>query len=318
MIALSGSTMGTRYTVKLRALPPEVDRDALQAEIDGILHRINGRMSTWDPDSELSRFNASASTDWVTMSSETVRVVGEALEVSRLTDGAFDVTVGPLVDLWGFGPGPRPEVAPSSEQVAAAREQVGFRRLQLQETGSALRKEHPQLRIDLSAIAKGYAVDQLAEHLERRGVADYMVEIGGEVRARGTHPRGTPWRIGIERPVAGGRSVYRVIQIDGRGLATSGDYRNFIEVDGRRLSHTIDPRTGRPVTHELASVTVMASSSMRADAIATGLLALGPEAAADLAEREKIAALFILRTDEGFREASTPEIGTALVGEPGR
>ncbi len=318
VIALSGSTMGTRYTVKLTALPPEVGRDALQGEIDGILARVNRHMSTWDPDSELSRFNASASTDWVTMSEETVRVVGEALEVSRLTDGAFDVTVGPLVDLWGFGPEPRPEAAPSREQVAAARERVGFRRLQLQETGPALRKEHPQLRIDLSAIAKGYAVDQLAEHLERRGVADYMVEIGGEVRARGVHPRGTPWRIGIERPVAGGRSVYRVIQVDGRGLATSGDYRNFIEVDGRRLSHTIDPRTGRPVTHELASVTVMASSSMRADAIATGLLALGPEAAADLAEREKIAALFILRTSEGFREASTPEIGTALVGEPRR
>ncbi len=312
MVELGGSTMGTRYTVKTGALPASLERKTLHAELEEILARINVRMSTYDPDSELSRFNAAPTTEWVPMSAETVRVVEEALDVSRMTGGAFDVTVGPLVDLWGFGPAPRAEEPPSEGEIAAARERVGFERLHARASEPALRKDHPQLRVDLSAIAKGYAVDQLAEHLESRGVSDYMVEIGGEVRAQGSHPRGRSWRIGIERPVSHERSLQRVLEIRNRGLATSGDYRNFIERDGKRLSHTIDPRTGRPVSHELASATVMARSSMRADALATGLVVLGPEAARNLAERERIAALLIIRSGDGFREESTPEIGDAL------
>jgi len=315
IVELRGATMGTIYTVKIGELAASVDEKTLHAELEGILARINGRMSTYDPDSELSRFNAAPTTEWVPMSAETVRVVEEALEVSRLTDGAFDVTVGPLVDLWGFGPAPAPEEPPSADEIAAARERVGFERLHARTSEPALRKDHPQLRVDLSAIAKGYAVDQLAEHLESRGVSDYMVEIGGEVRAQGNHPRGSPWRIGIEKPVTDERSIQRVLHIRNRGLATSGDYRNFIELGGERLSHTIDPRTGRPAAHELASVTVMAESSMRADALATGLMALGPEGARDLARRERIAALLIVRRDDGFHEEPTPQIAEALAGK---
>ncbi len=312
VVELRGATMGTVYTVKVVAPPAGLDGAALQPEIDAILGRITDRMSTWEPDSELSRFNASATTQWVAVSDETARVVREALAVSRLTEGAFDVTVGPLVDLWGFGAAPRSDESPSEAQVAAAREKVGYQRLHVREESPALRKDHPELRVDLSAIAKGYAVDQVAEHLESRGFGAYMVEVGGEVRARGPHPRGGPWRIGIEKPIAGGRSVQRVLHVEDGGLATSGDYRNFVERDGQRLSHTIDPRSGRPVTHRLASVTVVADSCMRADALATGLLALGPEKAADLARREAIAALFLIRGEEGFREEATPQIGPAL------
>ncbi len=314
LVELRGSTMGTVYTVKAGNLEGAIGEEDLHAEVEGILRRISERMSTWDAGSELSRFNASATTDWFPVSDETVTVVEEALAVGGLTDGAFDVTVGPLVDLWGFGPEPRPNGVPSSEAIAAALERVGYRRLHARRSPPALRKDHPELRVDLSAIAKGYAVDQVGEHLETRGIPDYMVEIGGEVRARGDHPAGRPWRIGIEKPVSEGRSVQRVLQIEDRALATSGDYRNFIERDGERFSHTIDPPTGRPVIHRLASVTVLADSSMRADALATGLLALGPQRARALAEREEIAALFILREQDGFVEEATPGFDAAFGG----
>jgi thiamine biosynthesis lipoprotein len=313
-VELRGPTMGTTWSVKVAELPAGVTSDALHADLDGILRRINALMSTWDQNSELSRFNASATTDWFPVSDETVTVVDEAIAVARLTDGAFDVTVGPLVDLWGFGPEPRPDEPPSGEQIAAARERVGYGRLHTRSAEPALRKDQSDLRVDLSAIAKGYAVDQLAEHLESREVGDYMVEIGGEVRVLGEHPSGRPWRIGIERPITEGRAVQRVLDLEDGGLATSGDYRNFIERDGKRLSHTIDPRTGRPVEHGLASVTVLADSSMSADALATGLMVLGPEKAKALAEREEIEVLLIVRTEDGFREQTTPGFDAAVSG----
>ncbi len=314
-IEFRGTTMGTRYTIKIGALPAGLDRERLEGKLKATLARITGRMSTYVSTSEITRFNDAATTDWIPVSEETVTVVEEALEVGRLTGGAFDVTVGPLVELWGFGPWPRRQEPPSGDEIARARERVGSERLHARRSPPALRKDHPGLRVDLSAIAKGYAVDQLAEQLDSRGVSDYMVEVGGEVRAKGNHPRGSPWRIGIERPVTRERSIQRVLEVRDRALATSGDYRNYIEVDGVRYSHTIDPRTGRPVMHTLASATVLAESCMRADALATGLMALGPEAARELAEREEIAALFILRSEDGFEEESTPQIAEALLDE---
>jgi thiamine biosynthesis lipoprotein len=303
---IEGATMGGRYTVKLVDIPSSLSASALHEEIDAALRRINESMSTFVDDSELMRFNQAPTTDWVTASPELVEVLAEAQRVSALTDGAFDVTVGPLVNLWGFGPDPQPDTVPADADIASARERVGFRMLETREHPPALRKQRPDIYVDLSAIAEGYAVDVLAALLDARGVRNYVVEVGGELRALGHNQRGRPWTIGVERPVADVRHVERTVEIDGPGVATSGDYRNWFEVDGRRYSHIIDPRAARPVGQDLASVTVVAPTAMRADALATGLMVLGPDAGYALAAREQIAALFILRDGGDFAERATP------------
>lgn len=298
--------MGTLYTVKVVDPPRGADPEALRSGIDGILQQVDARMSTYRPDSELSRFNAARSRDWIGISRELLTVLREAQRVSELTGGAFDVTVGPLVNLWGFGPGGGADVLPSNDAIQAALARVGYRHLHLRDAPPAFRKDPPELYVDLSAIAKGYAVDRVAEFLASQGIGDYMVEVGGEVRARGRNARGTAWRIAIERPSATRRAVQLVVALDDAGIATSGDYRNYFERDGRRYSHTIDPATGRPITHALASVTVIAPSTMHADALATGLMVLGPHKGYELAEHLGLAALFIIKTQDGFTQRGTP------------
>lgn len=309
LVELSGSTMGTTYTVKVVGMPAELKKKTLHAEIEEKLNMINAEMSTYDRESELSRFNTNRSTDWVETSSDLATVVREAQHVSELTAGAFDVTVAPLVDLWGFGPEDRQDRIPSPREIAATATRIGYTHVRTRGSPPAIRKDLPDLHIDLSAIAKGYAVDQITELLESRGIANYLVEIGGELRGRGHNDAGNRWRIGIEQPAYGSRDVYAVITINDVGVATSGDYRNFFEKDGVRYSHTINPVTGRPVTHALASVTVIGYSTTEADALATGLLVLGPEEGYRLAEREGIAACFIVRTDDGFIDRQTLAFG---------
>lgn len=305
-VELSGPTMGTQYHVTLRPLPQDYSAESLQAAIDRRLAEINRIMSTYDPDSELSRLNENASTDWVRISDALSTVLTEARRISVLSDGVFDVTVGPLVNLWGFGPRRGEGRIPDEAAIAAARERVGYRMLKLRADPPAVRKARPDLYIDLSAIAKGYGVDQVAELLEAAGVTDYLVEIGGELRTRGVNVEGRPWQIGIEKPAVGERTVQEVIGLSGQGMATSGDYRNFFEIDGQRYAHVIDPTTGWPVRHRLASVSVLDPSCMTADGFATALLALGPERGYALAEREQLAALFIVITPEGrFEEHAT-------------
>ena len=313
LIRLTGSTMGTGYTVKFRERATELDRDRIYAEIDEILARINSRMSTYQADSELSLFNKAQTTDWITVSAETAMVIDEALGISRLTDGAFDITVEPLVDLWGFGPSPRTNTLPSDGEIREALNVVGYARIRVRESPPAIRKDHPSLQIDLSAIAKGYAVDQVAEYLQSRQVSDYLVEIGGELRAKGEKVGGIPWKIAVERPVPEERAIFRVLHLADQSMATSGDYRNFFEKDGTLFSHTINPRTGKPVNHNLASVTVLGASCMRADALATGLMVLGPEAGYELATQENLPALFVTRTADGFEVKATPELERFLV-----
>ncbi|UCE90600.1 MAG: FAD:protein FMN transferase [Pseudomonadota bacterium] len=303
---LRGPTMGTTYTVKVVKNPPSLDREKLSSDITGMLDDINAKMSTYDESSELSRFNRADNTEWVTASSELVTVVADAHAVSELTRGAFDVTVGPLVELWGFGPTFTADSIPESAAIEHARARVGFRRIETRTDPPAIRKTHADAAIDLSAIAKGYAVDRLAQHLESLGVRDFLVEIGGEIRTGGVNTRGAPWRIAVERPVATARTVYDGVELRNAAIATSGDYRNFFEHDGTRYSHTIDPNTGQPVTHSLASVTVLHPSAMRADALATALLVLGPEAGYRLAERHHVAALFITRDGDDFADKATP------------
>lgn len=305
--------MGTTYTVKAIQVPAEVDDSDLQPAVEQILEEINRQMSTYDRHSELSRFNDNQTTDWVTVSPALLTVIEEALRVSGLTGGAFDVTVGPLVNLWGFGPTMTEDDIPADEEITSARARVGYRHIHTQHSPSALKKDRADIAIDLSAIAKGYAVDQVAEYLESLAIANYLVEIGGELKAKGRNPQDQAWKIAIEEPTPGKRAIKRIIQITEGGLATSGDYRNFFEKDGHRYSHTLDPRTGRPVQHKLASVTVVSETAMQADAMATALLVLGPEAGYALAQREELAAFFIVINDDGFAEKSTPKFKQYLL-----
>ncbi len=304
-LEITGAAMGTTYHVKVVGLPEGVAPQQVRTGLAAVIGRLDALMSTYRSDSDVSRFNASLGTDWVAVAPETRAVVEEALRVSRLTGGAFDVTVGPLVDLWGFGPTVRSPAVPTEERIARELQRVGYGHLETRADPDAIRKGRQDVHMDLSAIAKGYAVDRAAEHLEALGIENYLVEIGGELRARGTNPSGVPWRVAVESPIPERRAVFRVIQVGDAGLATSGDYRNFFEADGRRYSHTIDPRTGRPVEHTLVSVTVVNPSTMFADAMATALVALGPEEGFKLARSEKLAALFIVREADGLQERAT-------------
>ena len=297
--------MGTTYTVKVRPVPTSIELDELHANIEHILAEVNSTMSTYDPGSELSRLNRNPSTDWVDISDGLLVVLQAALVTSELTGGVFDVTVGPLVNLWGFGPDMKEDDVPSDAAIADAMVRTGYRRIHLRDSPPAVKKERSDIYIDLSAIAKGYAVDRVADYLGSLGIANYLVEIGGELRGKGLNPEDKPWSIAIEKPVPGERTVERVIHITDQGMATSGNYRNFFEKDGRRYAHIIDPRTGKPIAHELASVSVVSDSCMNADAMATALLALGPEAGFALAEQQGLAVFFITIETNEFREKYT-------------
>jgi thiamine biosynthesis lipoprotein len=302
---LRGSTMGTRYTIRLAQWPEAASAAELQDAVDQCLERVNDQMSTWRPDSELSRFNRFRETGWFDVSPETAEVIAASLRIGQDTGGAFDVTVGKLVNLWQFGPD-APLQLPSAEEVAAARDAVGYEQLDVREHSPAIRKRRPDLYVDLSGVAKGFGVDEVARVLDGYGIRGYLVEIGGEIRTKGTRPDGTGWRVGIEAPTAGHRSLGRVIELSGQALATSGDYRNFRLVGNRRLSHTIDPRTGRPVEHHLASATVVAEECLEADALATALMVLGPDAAYAWAVERDLAAWLMIRNEQGIVERPTP------------
>lgn len=307
-VHVDGETMGTTWSVVVARSATPLDPEPLRAEIEATLGRVDRQASTWRVDSELSRFNAGRSTGWVAVSTDLATVVAEALRTSRLSGGAFDPTVGPLVDLWGFGPSGGRSRRPPDAAVRSARARTGFERLAVRETPPALRKDRPDLAVDLSAVAKGFAVDRVAERLARLGIADVLVEIGGELRALGRGPAGGAWTVAIQRPTGAFGAASAVLAVSDAGIATSGDYRNAFTADGRRFGHVLDPRTGEPVAHALASVTVVAESAMRADALATALLVLGPDAGPALARRERLAALFILREDDGFRTVATAEL----------
>ncbi len=293
-LTFSGPTMGTSYSVSLAGLPPGHERRDLAAGIAGILGDVDARMSNWRADSEVSRFNRAPVGAWTAISPDTRTVVEAAVKVGRLTDSAFDPTIGPLVDLWGFGPAPSDGV-PAARRIAALREWVGLRHLRLQQAGNAVAKAEPELEINLSGIAKGFAVDRLAAYLEAADCRSYLVEVGGELRAKGHSPRGRPWRIGVEKPDARHKAVHRTVSLEQGAIATSGNYRNFFQAEGTLFSHIIDPRSGAPVEHGLASVTVIAPTTMEADALSTALMVLGPEAGAELAERLGLAALFVVK-----------------------
>ena len=314
MLTLSGITMGTVYEIKVNSPKAIKTRDQIQLGVARVLDHIDKSMSTYNPDSELSKINQNRSSSWLPVSADLYQVLDDAIKISNLTNGAFDITVGPLVNLWGFGPEQKDKTIPSEQDIRSRLANTGYHNLALRSDPRSVSKKLPDMYIDLSGIAKGYGVDKVAEFLEGLGFLNYLVDIGGEVRVRGINPEGIPWKIGIERPVAGQRSVQRVIPLRSIAMATSGDYRNFFEVNGKRYSHTIDPKTGRPVTHNLDSVTVLNPSTAIADALATGLLVLGPTSAPELAVKHGIAAYFIVRTRDGYEEHETKAF-TNLIGK---
>jgi len=311
-LVLRGATMGTTYHIKLAANAGTVDVERLHADVKAILAEIDRQMSTYRPDSELSRFNHTAAGEWFAVSAATAEVVAAAQEISEKSGGAMDVTVGPLVRLWHFGPpsddggdAKREFKPPAPELLKAARDQVGYAKLEARTNPPALRKKVDGLEVDLSSIASGYAIDRLAQLLTERGITSFMIEIGGEVRTAGRRPDGKPWRVAIERPIAGRREMQASIPLVDAAVATAGDYQKFFEFEGRRYSHIIDPSTGRPIEHDLASVTVVADTCMAADGWDTPLLVLGRDRGYECAEKNKIAAMFIARGKAGGEVRTT-------------
>nr|WP_255775346.1 FAD:protein FMN transferase [Microbulbifer sediminum] len=293
--------MGTRYHLTIVDAPDGVTREGLQSLVDSELVAVNQEMSTYIPDSELMQLNDGPVGEPVPVSAPLAEVVGLALDIYRRSEGAFDITVGPLVNLWGFGPTPEPQQVPAQAEIDSLLAQLGSDALVLERKPDRLTRKRP-VQLDLSAIAKGYGVDRVARLLDDLGVANYLVEIGGELRTRGHNPDGREWRIGIESPTTAGHVVHKPVRVSNRAVATSGDYRNYYERDGVRYSHSIDPRTGRPLSHQLASVTVIADNCAEADGLATALNVMGADAGLQLAEREGLAVFMLVKTKDGFEE----------------
>ena len=308
-MVVQGEALGTTWVVKsVEAYSPESEK-ALRAIVEGALADVDAQMSTYRSDSDLMVINQSQSTDPVDIQSELRTVLAESLEIGSQSDGAFDVTVGPLVQAWGFGPDDQ-RTPPKADVLEELKSIVGQDKLVLD--GSRLRKIHPEVEIDLSAIAKGYAVDLMVERLEASGRNDLMAEVGGEIVARGVNPQGNVWRLGIEKPTESDRTVHQVVELQDAAMATSGDYRNFYEVDGQRVSHLIDPRSMQPITHRLASVTVIAPKCSTADGWATALSVLGEKEGLALANTLGVAALFIVRDVDGTFSTLTSKPFDAL------
>lgn len=311
LFELTGRTMGTTYSIKLVEFPEGLTPEYFSESIDTLLYRLDKElMSTYAPDSELSQLNAAEVGLPVTVSRELIAVLGLAETLSVLTDGAFDVTVGPLVNRWGFGPTKRRTELPSESELAALLSHVDYRNISLDTVANQVTKL-ADVTIDLSGIAKGYGVDQVAQFFDDSGVQSYFVEIGGELRIKGYKPGQQSWVPAIEKPVDTAPQIHSIFYANGESIAVagSGDYRNYFDQDGVHYSHEIDPETGRPVTHNLAAVYVIDSQAARADGLATAFMVMGEEAAFALAQSEGLAAYFISkRVDkDGFEDRYTTE-----------
>ncbi|WP_087688357.1 FAD:protein FMN transferase [Pandoraea sp. PE-S2R-1] len=320
---LAGQTMGTTWSVAY-VQPPDVANARDDAGTDAgtdvciraVLARVDAQMSNWRDDSDISAFNRAEAGQWIALPDDAFHVLETALRVARESGGAYDPSAGPLVDLWGFGPAPRREVAPSVDEVMSARERCGWARVVLDIQGK--RAQQPGgISLDLCAIAKGFAVDAVSLALTDVGIAHHLVEIGGELRGEGVKPDGMPWWVELEAPVTKANSeaagiAQDLVALHGLSVATSGDYRRFFidasqtSAPSKRYAHTLDPRTGYPASHALASVSVVHRECMLADAWSTALTVLGPQAGMQLATARDIAARFVMRVPDGFRETVTP------------
>lgn len=298
-LRLEGLSMGTGWSVQIGDADADAARARLLIELE--LARVVAQMSTWEPDSDLSRFNAAEPGARQSLPPQLREVLSAALELARDSGGAFDPTVGPWVELWGFGPGRPRQSAPAHGEIEALRARIGWQRVQIE--GDQL-VQPGGLSLDLSAIAKGHAVDRIAEALQAAGYRHLLVEVGGELRGHGQHPDGRGWRVGLEGPSAEGAASG--ITLRDQAVATSGDYRQFFEQDGRRYSHMIDPRTGYPIAQAGIAVSVVHVSCMQADGLATALAVLGPDEGFEWASARGLAARFVHRQDNAWVERRTP------------
>ncbi len=298
---IEGKIMGTTYNIKIARSFQKDKKENLEKEIFNILNGINSLMSTYLETSELSTLNQYQG-EWFTLTPQTYEVIYYAQEVENLTSGAYDITAGPLVNLWGFGPGSEKKV-PTKTQIYDARQSIGYKNLGLNKETKQVKKSFPKMYVDLSSIAKGYAVDKLAEYFDKRGMKNYMIEIGGEVRAKGKKNQEN-WKIGIQKPMEG-KLIQKIIDLENMSIATSGNYQNFFEVEGVKYGHTIDPRTGKPTEHKLLSVSVFDESCMKADAWATALMVLGPDEGYAKSQELGLKAYFIFESENGIQTLVT-------------
>ena len=299
IVLINGFTMGTTYSIKIKTADAVVNQEKIRADIEKILLEINQKMSTYIVDSELSVINFSNSLDSNLISDDLFKVISHANTISKTTNGAFDITVGPLVNLWGFGPNKSENIIPSNEEIELIKKNIGYKKIYLNKETTSIKKLHPDLYVDLSGIAKGFAVDKIALYLNSYNLENYLVEIGGELIAKGTNEDNEVWQIGIENP---NNNLAKIIGLKDIAMATSGDYRNYFEKNGVRYSHTINPNTGKPIKHKLASITVLDKTAMNADALATAFMVLGPAKTIELANELKIGVYLIIKNDENFYE----------------
>jgi FAD:protein FMN transferase len=302
LLSIGGLTMGTTYSIKFVSQNKTIDKKAIHTDIEQILTDINQSMSTYIPDSELSLLNQSDISEWQNLSDDLYFVIEHANNVSLITNGAFDVTVGPLVNLWGFGPDPITRKIPDDSLLQSIKQHTGYTKIKFESSSKQILKSDPAIYIDLSGIAKGFAVDKIASYLDKHNIQNYLVEIGGELIGKGHNANHQAWQIGVEQAKSLERSVQRIINLNNIAMATSGDYRNYFEKNSIRYSHTIDPATGKPIHHNLASVTVLAKSGMQADAMATAFMVLGTNKTHLLADELGIAVYTLSKTATGFEE----------------
>lgn len=313
--SLDGQTMGTTWSVSF--ISTDADATILRAGIQQRLDAIVAQMSPWEGDSDISRYNRAPAGTWQDIPAEFHRVLSHALALAKDTAGAYDPTVGPLVNLWGFGPDGQRREPPDDAAIAAARTRTGWQRVELDPAQPRI-FQPGGVSLDFSSIAPGFALDQIADFLDAGGVHDYLIETGGELRAGGSRGNGRPWQVAIERPIDsdaadGSVSTQHVIGLSGRSMGSSGDYRHFFKDGGQRYSHRIDPRSGRPVLNDVASVTVVARDGISADPLATALSILGVEEGMRYAQEYDIAVLFIVRNGEAtFEEFMTPSFSALI------
>ncbi|HCI4596292.1 TPA: FAD:protein FMN transferase ApbE [Klebsiella quasipneumoniae subsp. quasipneumoniae] len=313
---LDGKTMGTFWRVSVIGVN-EAKAQALRAKVQAQLDADDRLLSTWKNDSALMRFNHAADTRPWPVSEAMADIVTLSLRIGAKTDGAMDITVGPLVNLWGFGPDKQPVATPDAQAIAAAKARTGLQHLQVinQSGRQFLQKDIPDLFVDLSTVGEGYAADHLAHLMEQEGISRYLVSVGGALVSRGMNGEGKPWRVAIQKPTDRENAVQAIVDINGHGISTSGSYRNYYELDGKRISHVIDPQTGQPITHKLVSVTVIAPTALEADGWDTGLMVLGPEKAQQVVREQGLAVYMIVKEGEGFKTWMSPQFRTFLIGE---
>ncbi|MCV9877682.1 FAD:protein FMN transferase ApbE [Brenneria izbisi] len=316
LLTIEGKTMGTFYSVKISGDLAE-SKTQLQQEIERLLEQANDEISTYRQHSTLSRFNQYHGTDPQPISNGMADIILAAQRIGRATDDAMDITVGPLVNLWGFGPQKQPVTIPSQQQIDLAKQKVGLKHLTLlsNSRGEWLQKDLPDLYVDLSTLGEGYGADVLAQLMARKGITNYLVSVGGAISSRGINAEGKPWRVAIQKPTDQENAMQAAVNLQGYAISTSGSYRNYFELEGKRYSHVIDPATGRPITHQLVSATVIAPTALEADGWDTGLMVLGTEKALKLAEQQGLAVYLITRKGDGFSAVMTPQFKSFLINQ---